>query len=89
MHIIEKKKIKIYSFHLEKISIKYEISKFTFLECLKWSIWEIECNVKYYHKKRGDLMVRVFAFIIKVKGSNLTNGAFVINNSKLIKYFPM
>ncbi len=34
-------------------------------------------------------MVRVFAFIIKVKGSNLTNGAFVINNSKLIKYFPM
>jgi len=31
----------------------------------------------------------VFAYIVKVKGSNLTNGVFVINSDKLIEYFPM
>jgi hypothetical protein len=34
-------------------------------------------------------MVRVFASILEVKGTNLTNGAFVINNGKLVEYFPM
>jgi hypothetical protein len=34
MYIIE-----FESFHLDKISIKYEISKFMFFYCLKWSIW--------------------------------------------------
>jgi hypothetical protein len=34
-------------------------------------------------------MVGVFVFILKVKGSNLTNGVFMINNEKLIEYFPM
>jgi hypothetical protein len=34
-------------------------------------------------------MVGVFAFILKVKGLNLTNDVFVVNNGKLIKYFPM
>jgi hypothetical protein len=34
-------------------------------------------------------MVRVFAFILKVKGSNFTNGVFMVNNGKLIKYFPI
>jgi len=33
-------------------------------------------------------MVGVFAFIVKVKGSNLTNGVFVVNNGKLIENFP-
>ncbi len=28
----------------------------------------------YYQNKWVDLMVKVFAFIIKVKGSNLVNG---------------
>jgi hypothetical protein len=32
-------------------------------------------------------MVRVFAFILKVKGSNFTNGVFVVNTDKFIKYF--
>jgi hypothetical protein len=31
-------------------------------------------------------MVGVFASILKVKGSNLTSGACVVNNGKLIKY---
>jgi hypothetical protein len=31
----------------------------------------------------------VFVFILEVKGSNLTNGVFVVNSGKLIKYFPM
>jgi hypothetical protein len=31
-------------------------------------------------------MVRVFAYILKVKGSNLTNGVFVVNSDKLTKY---
>jgi hypothetical protein len=36
MYIIElKKKSKLESFHLNKISIKYEFSKFMFLQCLK------------------------------------------------------
>jgi hypothetical protein len=31
-------------------------------------------------------MVGMFAFILKVKGSNLTSGVCMINNGKLIKY---
>jgi hypothetical protein len=34
-------------------------------------------------------MVRVFASILEVKGSNLTYGVFVVNNGKLTKYSPM
>jgi hypothetical protein len=34
-------------------------------------------------------MVKVFASILKVKSSNLTNGVFMVNNGKLTKYFPM
>jgi hypothetical protein len=32
-------------------------------------------------------MVRVFAFILKVKGSNFTGGVCVVNSDKLTKYF--
>jgi len=31
-------------------------------------------------------MVRVFTFILKVKGSNLTSGVWVVNSGKLIEY---
>jgi len=34
-------------------------------------------------------MVGVFTFIVEVKGSNLTNGVFVVNSDKLIEYFLM
>jgi hypothetical protein len=34
-------------------------------------------------------MVMVFAIILKVKGTNFTNGVFVVNNGELAKYFPM
>ncbi len=34
-------------------------------------------------------MVGVCVFILKVKGSNLRYGVFVINSDKLTKYFPM
>jgi hypothetical protein len=34
-------------------------------------------------------MIMVFASILVVKGSNLTNGVFMINSSKLIKFFFM
>jgi hypothetical protein len=34
-------------------------------------------------------MVGVFTSILKVKGSNLTNGVFVVNNGKLTKHFLM
>ncbi len=37
--------------------------------------------------KCDDLMVNVFVIILKVKGTNLTNGVFVVNNGKLAKYF--
>jgi hypothetical protein len=33
-------------------------------------------------------MVGVFASIVKVKGSDLTNDVFVINNGKLTEYSP-
>ncbi len=33
-----------------------------------------KCNITYYQNKWGGLMVRVFASIPKVKGSNLMNG---------------
>jgi hypothetical protein len=32
-------------------------------------------------------MVRVFVFILKVKGLNFINGVFVVNNGKLTEYF--
>jgi hypothetical protein len=32
---------------------------------------------------------RVMASILEIKGSNFTNGVFVINSGKLIKYFPL
>jgi hypothetical protein len=34
-------------------------------------------------------MVGVFTSILKVKGSNYTDGVFMVNNGKLIEYFPM
>jgi len=34
-------------------------------------------------------MVRVFAYILEVKGLNFTNGVFVVNNGKLIEYSLM
>jgi hypothetical protein len=34
-------------------------------------------------------MVGVFASIPKVKGSNFTNGVFMVNNDKLIEYSLM
>jgi hypothetical protein len=34
-------------------------------------------------------MVKVFASILKVKGSNFTNGVFVVNNGKLTEHFPI
>jgi hypothetical protein len=34
-------------------------------------------------------MVELFASTLKVKGSNLTNGVFVVNSGKLTKYSSM
>jgi hypothetical protein len=34
-------------------------------------------------------MVRAFVSILKVKGSNFTNGVFVVKSGKLTKYFFM
>jgi hypothetical protein len=34
-------------------------------------------------------MVKVFVSILEVEGLNVTNGVFVINNDKLIEYYPM
>jgi hypothetical protein len=34
-------------------------------------------------------MVKVVTYILKFKGSNLTNGVFVVNNGKLAEYSPM
>jgi hypothetical protein len=43
--------------------------------CNVWNeVFDKECHVTYYHNKWGGLMVRVFASIPKVKGSNFING---------------
>jgi hypothetical protein len=34
-------------------------------------------------------MVGVITFVLEGKGSNFTNGVFVVNNGKLTKYSPM
>ncbi len=44
--------------------------------------------MKYLINKMG-LIIRVFASILKVNGSNLTSGVCVINNGKLIEYSPI
>jgi len=46
-------------------------------------------NVTHYNNKCFGLMVGVFASILEVKGSNPTNGVFVVNSGKLTKYSPM
>jgi hypothetical protein len=50
---------------------------------MKSLINKMQCNIL---SQWGGLMVGVFAFILKVKGSNLTSGVFVVNNGKLIEY---
>jgi hypothetical protein len=40
----------------------------------------------HYHNKCGGLMVRVFAFILKVKRSNFTNDVFMVNSGESTKY---
>jgi hypothetical protein len=47
---------------------------------MKYLINTMQCN--HYHNNCDGLMVGVFVSIIEVKGSNLTNGVFVINNGK-------
>ncbi len=54
---------------------------------MKYLINKMQCT--NYHDNCGGLMVGVFAFILKVKGSNLTNGVFVVNSDKLTEYSPM
>jgi hypothetical protein len=49
----------------------------------------MECNLTYYNNKWGGLMVRMFASILEVKGSNLTSGVCMINNGKLTEYSLM
>jgi len=34
-------------------------------------------------------MIGVFVSILEIKGSNLTNGVFMVNNGKLTEYCPM
>jgi hypothetical protein len=45
--------------------------------------------VIHYHNKCDGLMVEVFISILEVKGSNFTNGVFVINSGKLTGYYFM
>ncbi len=46
----------------------------------------MEDNVTHYHNKCGGLMIEMFACILKVKGSNPTNGVFMVNNGKFTEY---
>jgi hypothetical protein len=49
----------------------------------------IEYNVTRFHNKCGGLIIGVFAFIVEIKGSNLIDGVFMVNNDKLIEYSRM
>jgi hypothetical protein len=74
MYIIEFffKKARIISFeqNLNKIWI-FKVYVFVIFK-MKYLI--IKCNVTYYHNKWGGLMIKVFASILKVKGSNFMSG---------------
>jgi len=54
---------------------------------MKYLINKMQCNILSQHVWWLD--GKVFASILEVKGSNLTNGVFVVNNGKLIEHFPM
>jgi len=54
---------------------------------MKYLINRMQCNTLSQQVWRLDS--RVFASILKVKGSNFTNGVFVVNIGKLTEYFPM
>jgi len=54
---------------------------------MKYLINGMQCD--HYHNKCDGSMVRVFTSILEVKGSNFTNGVFVVNNGKLTEYFSM
>jgi hypothetical protein len=47
-----------------------------------------KCNVIYYHNKGVALMVRVFAFIPKVKRSNLMGGVVCGQQWYVDQIFP-
>jgi hypothetical protein len=49
----------------------------------------MKCNLTYYHNKWGGLMVRVFASILKVKGSNLMIGVICGNIGNLTEHSPI
>jgi hypothetical protein len=46
------------------------------------------CNETYYHNKWGGLMVKVFASIPKVKGSNLMSGVVYGQQWYVDRIFP-
>ncbi len=54
---------------------------------MKYWINRMQCNT--LSEQVWGLMVRVFVSTVEVKGSNFTNGVFVVNNGKLTKYFLM
>ncbi len=45
----------------------------------------MQCNTLSHNKCGGKNV----AYVVKIKGSNLTNSVFVVNNGKLTEYFPM
>jgi len=81
--IRKKKKFQMISHFHKKINLIMYIIEKKFKLNFNYFIWS------NFQKKCGDLMIRVFASILNVKKSNFTNGVFVVNNDKLIEYFPM
>jgi hypothetical protein len=54
---------------------------------MKYLINRMQCNI--LSQQMGWLDVRVFVSIIKIKGSNLSNGVYVANSGELIEYSPI
>jgi len=83
VHYWKKKKTLIISFgqNLNKIWI-FKICVFVMFK-MKYLINIMQCNTL---SQVWWFDGRVFASILKIKGSNFTNGVFVVNNGKLTIY---
>jgi len=82
VHYWMKFKLKLLSYHLDKILIRYQSSKIdVFLQCFKWSRL-IECTLFLYHKWGG--LVDFSSLGFKDQTSQMT--WVMVNNGMLTKY---
>ncbi len=84
MYVIESTLgINLIFFPFGKISIKYEILKLVFMQCLKSNMGSTECIPSYFHIKWGGWMAKELISILGVSGSDFTSDIIVVNDVML------